>query len=108
MTTADYSIIDDLKANVDSVIETIHEGDPTDYMIEDALDYEFIIGSNGLYIGAEVTFCVGGPTVWADTRTARVYGAWGREEVSRSFDDRGALDDWLAEIYEISTRQWRH
>ena len=108
MSAATDHIIDDLKANVDAVVETILDSDPTDYMTEEALDYEFIIGGNGAFLGAEVIFCIGGPTVWFNTRTKRVHGSWGRHEVFRHCDDGNQLYDWMAELYEVSNRQWRY
>jgi hypothetical protein len=108
MSAATDHILDDLKANVDSVVETILESDPTDYMTEDALDYEFIIGANGAFLGVEVIFCIGGPTVWFNTRTKRVHGSWGSNEIFRHCDDGNQLYDWMRELYEISNQPWRY
>jgi len=108
MSHAHDELLNDLKANVDAVIETITESDPTDYMAEDVLDYEFMVSANGVFLGAEVTFCIGGPTVWFDTRRDVVHGCWGSHEVTRHCDDNSRLHDWMDELYEISNRQWRH
>lgn len=67
-------------------------------IIEDALDLEFTIDSHGRYRGSTALMAVGGPTIWIDTRTERVHGSWGADQMSRGYDDTvdlgGALEDY--------------
>ena len=104
---------DDLKRQVRSIAEHINTGsydfDPeySDYdepdagdYLSDALDIEYIVGSNKEYLGARVLVAFGGPNIWINTRTNTVEGYWWGDEYHASFTDNLGLDDYLSDIWE--------
>lgn len=70
-----------------------------DYL-RDALDIEYIIGSDGGYRGARVLVTFGGPNIWIDTQNNRVEGHWWSDSASVGFVDNIGLDDALCELWE--------
>ena len=69
-----------------------------DYL-NDALDIEYTIGSDGSYRGARVLVTFGGPNIWVDTLHNRVEGHWWSESASVGFVDNIGLDDALRELW---------
>jgi len=86
--------LDDAELNVD--------GEPVsafDYL-QDALDIEYIVNSNRVYLGARVLVAFGGPNIWINTRTKQVEGYWWQDRCIMSYDqDNIGLDDALETIY---------
>ena len=69
-----------------------------DYL-SDALDIEYVVSSDGTYLGARVLVSFGGPNIWVDTRNNRVEGhCWG-ESFSCAFQDNVGLDEALEELW---------
>jgi hypothetical protein len=76
-------IRDELRAIVDGA-ETNDDGEQKtlwDYFY-DALDVEYTLSWNDVFLGARIYVTLGGPTVWIDTRAGLIYGAWGRDRAS--------------------------
>ena len=76
------------------------DGEPNaiDYLC-DALDIEYIIGSDGTYRGARVLVAFGGPNIWVDTKKGVVEGHWWNDSHTESFNDELDLDSALEELY---------
>jgi hypothetical protein len=70
-----------------------------DYL-QDALDIEYVIGSDRQFLGARVLVCFGGPNVWVDTRHSRVDGHWWSESCIEPFYDTMGLKEALEELWE--------
>lgn len=67
--------------------------------LQDALDIEYIIGSDGSYRGARVLVAFGGPNIWINTKTNMVEGSWWNDSHNESFNDELGLDEVLEELY---------
>lgn len=90
--------------NVLSVVERLEGETPDDVdedwsIFDDALDIMVRASLDGTFQGADVTFCVGGPTVWAETRRGVVVGTWGIEHIERSYDDNVGFEDAIADLW---------
>ena len=96
------SIADDL-SNPEKLEEWAKEYEQEDFSVidylQDALDIEYVVGSDGEYRGARVLVAFGGPNIWVNTRSKQVEGYWWGESASASFDDEIGLDDALAELW---------
>jgi len=104
---------DKLKRQVQSIIERIEEPDEDelnddgeaytahDY-IWDALDIEYVIGSDGSFKGARLLVCYGGPNVWVDTQTDTVDGSWWGTSYSESYSDNIGLHEACEELWECT------
>jgi len=100
-----------LKHQVEAVINGIEEpdedelnddGEPYtayDYVFE-ALDLEYLVGSDGEYRGARLLVCFGGPNVWVDTKAGMVDGYWWGDSYSCRFTDNLGIDDACKELWE--------
>ena len=71
----------------------------SDYLA-DVLDIEYVISSNGDYLGARVLVAFGGPTIRINTRTMTVEGGWWSDSHHSSFSDAMAIDEYLEEMYQ--------
>ena len=103
-----------LRANVDAIAREIDTGDLSEVYCEEGeeptvadwigekLDVEYVVTSNGTYLGARILCCVGGPTIWVDTRSMEVRGYWGSDSYTRRFSDGMGLDDALDEYWTVS------
>jgi hypothetical protein len=70
-----------------------------DYL-QDALDIEYVIGSDKRYLGARVLVAFGGPNIWINTRTKQVEGYWWGESAIVSYNtDAMDLDSALEDLY---------
>jgi hypothetical protein len=70
-----------------------------DYL-QDALDIEYVIGSDKRYLGARVLVAFGGPNIWINTRTKQVEGYWWGESAIVSYNtDEMDLDSALEDLY---------
>jgi hypothetical protein len=70
-----------------------------DYL-QDALDIEYVIGSDKRYLGARVLVTFGGPNIWINTRTKQVEGYWWGESAIVSYNtDEMDLDSALEDLY---------
>lgn len=67
--------------------------------LEDALDIEYIVGSDRRYLGARVLVTCGGPNIWVNTRTRTVEGYWWTDHAEASFTDNLGLDQALEELW---------
>ena len=104
---------DALKRQVQSIIESIEEPDEDelnedgeaysayDY-IHDALDIEYVTGSDGSFKGARLLVCYGGPNVWVDTQTGTVDGSWWGTSYSESYSDNIGLHEACEELWECT------
>jgi len=68
--------------------------------LNDALDIEYVIGSDRQFLGARVLVCFGGPNVWVDTRHNRVDGHWWADSYNEAFVDNIGLNDAIQELWE--------
>ena len=86
---------DDFTPNGDDLLDT--------YLYE-ALDFKYIVGSDGTYYGTEIMVAFGGPNIYVNTRDNTVYGYWGDEHAQWGFWDgiglNGACEDFF-EALEI-------
>jgi hypothetical protein len=82
--------------------DTQEEATAYDYL-EDALDIEYRVGSDGKYRSAKVLTGWGGPNVWIDTARQQVAVAWYCEPVYRDLPVEfcNELDEALAELWSI-------
>ena len=70
-----------------------------DYL-QDALNIEYVIGSDKRYLGARVLVAFGGPNIWINTRTKQVEGYWWGESAVVSYNtDEMDLDSALEDLY---------
>jgi hypothetical protein len=101
---------DKLKRQVQCIIEDIEEPNEGtlnwdgeaytayDY-IGDALDIEYVVGSDGSFRGARLLVCFGGPNVWVDTKTDMVEGSWWGTSYSESYSDNIGLHAACEELW---------
>ena len=112
----------DLKDQVLNIKETIESGityddagmeidaeangyDSTDIIngfdyLQDVLDIQYIVDSQGEYLGARILVAFGGPNIWIDTLNHRIEGAWWQDKVDAYYDyDAMAIDDALRELW---------
>jgi hypothetical protein len=100
----------DLQKHVESIANNLTNGfsgelnsegeqlNAYDYL-QDALDIEYIIGSDGDYRGARVLVAFGGPNIWVDTKNNIVEGYWWGDKAVRSFSDEIGLDEALCDLW---------
>lgn len=70
-----------------------------DYLA-DALDIEYVVGSDKKYLGARVLVAFGGPNIWINTRTKQVEGYWWGDKAIVSYNaDEMDLDSALEDLY---------
>lgn len=69
-----------------------------DYL-QDALDIEYIIGSNGDYRGARVLVAFGGPNIWIDTKFNQFEGYWWNDKAIAAYKDSLGLNEALEELW---------
>jgi len=70
-----------------------------DYL-QDALDIQYIVDSNGEYLGARVLVAFGGPNIWIDTLNQRIEGAWWQDKFDAYYnDDAMDIDEALRELW---------
>ena len=79
-----------------------NEGEePTAYdYLNDALSIDYIIGSDGVFKGAEVLVTFGGPNITIITRNKCVEGCWWGDSAKAYYDDNLGLEECLEELYE--------
>lgn len=98
-----YTDLADAHAQVDpgEARDSLTEASPADYL-SDALDIQYLVGSDKSYRAARVCIAFGGPTAWINTHTRQIEAAWRSETVyvdlPASFCDQ--LDDWLEDYYD--------
>ena len=73
-----------------------------DQFCEGFLDIEYTHSSGGEFLGAEITICLGGPTIWIETRYSNIVGVWGSDRFERSYDDGIGLEDMIEEMSPFS------
>jgi hypothetical protein len=99
-TTMDRPELDD--DNRDENGDEWVEGSAGDW-IADALDLEYVIGSNMAFKHARVFVTVGGPTAWVDTESKTLECRWGdkaSEPLPYAFCE--AIEDYLEDIFNMS------
>lgn len=72
-----------------------------DYVFE-ALDIEYIVGSDNSYRGARLLVCFGGPNVWVDTKNSVVEGYWWGSKYCEGYDDNLLIDEACEELWECT------
>ena len=87
-----------------SVVERLEGETPEDVdedwsIFDDVLDITVCASWHGDFQGAEVTFTIGGPAVWAETARRVVVGTWGSERIERSYIDNVGLEDTLEDLW---------
>ena len=109
----EYRDKDALKRQVQSIIKGIEEPDE-DYLnedgeaytahdhVRDALEIEYVTGSDGSFKGARLLVCFGGPNVWVDTQTGTVEGSWWGTSYSESYSDNIGLHEACEELWECT------
>lgn len=108
---AEHEDANRLQRHVDSIARTLTEGftdedlnyddEPMtayDYL-QDVLDIEYIVSSDGTYRGARVLVAFGGPNIWVDTKRGIVEGAWWMDKATAPFTDNIGLDEALEELW---------
>lgn len=74
-----------------------------DYFDTKVLDIEYIVSGNLDYFAAKWYVCIGGPTVWIDTRDNAVHLAWGTDTAWYPLDtDTAAVDAAAGEAYDMA------
>ena len=113
-----------LKANVEAIIKNLEQGievtqddidsgyadacmyEAGDMMsgfdyLQDALDIEYVCGSDKRYLGARVLVAFGGPNIWINTRTKQVEGYWRGDSCIMSYGtDSFDLDECLQALFD--------
>ena len=99
--------MNDLQNHVDTIARRITEADFSDIYddgeedisafdyLQDALDIEYIVGSDGQYRGARVLVAFGGPNIWIDTQRGIVEGAWWENHAKATFNDSHAKQNTI-------------
>ena len=74
-----------------------------DYL-EDVLDIEYRIGSDGCFRSVQIMVTCGGPNIYIDTATKQVELYWccDRADYPISYDAADALDVWAEEYYNCT------
>ena len=68
--------------------------------LEDALDIQYLVNSDGSYRHARILVAFGGPNIWVDTRTRTVEGRWWGNSVDVGYyRDALDLDGALEELW---------
>jgi hypothetical protein len=108
--SAKGEIMKDLQNHVESIANKLTNGfndelnsdnEPMsafDYL-QDALDIEYIIGSDGQYRGARILVAFGGPNIWIDTKNNEVEGYWWTDKATSSYTDSIGLNEALEELW---------
>ena len=69
--------------------------------LEDALDIEYIISSDGSFKSARVLVAFGGPTIWVDFSRGRVeLWWWGEYACAEFYEDPMGIEEALQELWE--------
>ena len=70
-----------------------------DYL-QDALDIEYRVGSDGQYRSAKILVAFGGPNIWIDTGRKKIIGAWWGDYAEAEYlSDALDLDEACAELW---------
>jgi len=95
------SIAESLSSTVIGLNDEGEEYSAYDYL-EDVLDIEYTIGSNGVFLGGRILVAFGGPNIWVDTRYCLVEGYWWGDSFTHSFEDSLGLHEALEELWECN------
>jgi len=68
--------------------------------LEDALDIEYIISSNGECLGGRILVAFGGPNIWVNTRTNTIEGYWWGDSYHKRFTDEIGVHAALVDLWE--------
>jgi len=82
--------------------EETQQDEAFEQFCEGFLDIEYTYASSGEFLGAEITVCLGGPTIWIETRYSKVVGAWGSDRFERRYEDGVGLEDMIREMSEFA------
>ena len=66
------------------------------------LCWEYQIGQDMGFLGAEVQITFGGPNIWVDTRFNQVHGSWGGDSFNCSYEDAHGLHGILEEEFDLA------
>lgn len=78
--------------------EDTPQGEAFDQFCDSFLDIEYSYNSGGELLGAEITICLGGPTIWIETRDCTIVGVWGSDRYARSYDDGIGLEERIRDM----------
>lgn len=93
MSTATDTHLYDSCAYVAEEIEKAYDsGDLYEWIEDNALDYKFTICSDGSISSASVYVTLGGPTIWVDTGSFTVEGAWSVDRASVCADRDACIE----------------
>ena len=71
--------------------------------VEDSLNIEYMISSEGQYLGARILVAFGGPDIWINTRNQTVEGAWWGDHHTQSYlADAMDINDACEELYSCN------
>lgn len=75
-----------------------------DDYFDNELDIEYTVSSRLDYIAAKLYVCLGGPTVWIDTRDSAVHLSWGTDTAwyPLDTDTAAAVDAEAEECYDMA------
>jgi len=85
-----------------SEYEETSQDEALDQFLNRFLDVEYTYNSSGEFLGAEITICLGGPTIWIETRYCNIVGVWGSDRFERSYEDGIGLEDMFREMSPFS------
>lgn len=101
----------DLQKHVEQIARNLETGFPDekgiddqefgafDYL-QDALDIEYRVGSDGQYRSAKILVAFGGPNIWVDTADRSVYAAWWGDRATAYYsEDAMDIDGACAELW---------
>ena len=96
ITYADAGLEVDAEANGYDSTDIINGFD----YLQDVLDIQYIVDSNGEYLGARILVAFGGPNIWVDTLNQRIEGAWWQDKFDAYYDDDAMdIDEALRELW---------
>lgn len=67
--------------------------------LEDMLDINYIVNSDGSFKSARVLVAFGGPNIWVNFDTMTVNGYWGQDAETCDFTDNLGVEDALEELW---------
>lgn len=67
--------------------------------LQDILDIEYTVDSQGEYLSARILVAFGGPNIWVDTRWHKVEGFWWGDSASATFTDEMGIDEACRELF---------
>ena len=82
--------------------EETSQGEAFEQFCYGLMDIEYTYDSGGEFLGAEITACLGGPTIWIETRYSNIVGVWGSDRFESPYNDGIGLEDMIKEMSPFS------